>query len=107
MILILPTAINKGSNRFYIGDSEEDVLAEIVYSYKDIDVISVDRTFVSESMRGKNVAALLLQKLVDWARDEHIKIIPVCSFAKKKMENNNNYSDVLFNGSSENQDDNI
>ncbi len=88
--------IKQSCRSFYIGDSETNPLAEIVFNYKGENIVTIDRTFVSESMRGQNIASQLLQRLVEWAREENIKIIPVCEYAKKKMENNNDYKDVLL-----------
>jgi len=37
----------------------------------------------------------LLETVVDFAREENKKIIPVCSFAKAEMNKNEDYKDVL------------
>jgi predicted GNAT family acetyltransferase len=89
-------SINKSSRSFYVGDSENKPLAEVVFHYKGNKIIEIDRTFVSEPLRGKNIAEQMLKKLAEWARCEEIKIIPVCPFAKKKMLGSDDYKDVLY-----------
>lgn len=56
----------------------------------------IDHTEVSDELRGQNVGYQLVKKAVDYAREQHIKIMPLCPFAKsvfdKKREE---FKDVL------------
>ncbi|TEB14762.1 hypothetical protein Psfp_02622 [Pelotomaculum sp. FP] len=88
--------IKKGSNNFYVGDKEEDPLAIIKFSYKVSDIIVVDSTFVSDELRGQNVGKLLIQRVVDLAREENKKIIPHCSFVKAVFDKTKDYEDVVY-----------
>lgn len=87
--------INHGSKNFYLGDSESKPLAEMTYTNVDEHTLIVDRTFVSEELRGQNIARKLLQGLTAWAREENKKIIPLCPFAKAEMAKNPDYADLL------------
>lgn len=87
--------INQGSKSFYVGDSEVKPLAEMVFTSSDKDIVIIDHTFVSDELRGQNVGRQLLQKLVDWARKENKKIVPLCPFVKAEIMKNNEYADVL------------
>lgn len=87
--------IKKGNNRFYIGDTEENPLAELTFVKNTDKLITIDHTYVSDKLRGQGVAKLLLEEVLAWARTENIKIIPLCSFVKKQMENNEEYHDLL------------
>lgn len=78
--------IKKGDHKFYIGDNEENPLAEITYKQKDENTIIADHTFVSEELRGQGIAGKLFNALIDFAREENVKIVPVCSYVQKKME---------------------
>ena len=40
--------IREGSKRFFIGEDENEPIAEIVYSYKDKNVIVIESTFVAD-----------------------------------------------------------
>lgn len=87
--------IQKGNKSFYIGDSELNPLAEITYYREDETTVTVDRTFVAEALRGQNIGRILLKELVDWVREENLKIIPHCSFVKAELTKNPDYIDVL------------
>ncbi len=94
--------IKVGENRFYIGESEKDPLAEIVFCFKKSDIIVIERTFVSEELRGQNIAGQLLQRVVEKAREERLKIIPECTYAQKVMNRGEDYKDVLYNEGTQN-----
>lgn len=86
--------IKKGEKSFYVGDNEEGSIAkiELVQNGEDI---TIEHTFVSEQLRGQNVARQLLKTVVDYAREKNKRIIPICSFAKSELNKNNEYKDVL------------
>ena len=88
--------IKKGTNRFYIGDSENAAIAEITFVPKGASVIEVDHTWVSPELRGQGIAKLLVDRVVSWAREENLKIIPVCPYVKTQMERNQEYHDLLL-----------
>lgn len=88
--------IRKGINRFFIGESEDNDIARITYYYKEPNVIVIDHTFVAVELRGKAIAGRLLTKVVEFAKENELKIIPVCSYAVKKMTRNDDYKEILF-----------
>ena len=84
---------SKGS--FYIQPDEE-VLAEMTYSMTGDSLMIINHTDVSNELRGKNVGYLLLKKAVDYARAHHMKIIPLCPFAKSVFDKKaDEFKDVL------------
>ncbi|MFA5342000.1 MAG: GNAT family N-acetyltransferase [Clostridia bacterium] len=87
--------IKKGKNSFFIGESEDYSTAIISFFYENERVIIVDHTYVSEELRGQGIAKKLLDELVDFARNEGIKIIPECSYVKKVFENDPAYRDII------------
>jgi predicted GNAT family acetyltransferase len=88
--------IKKGTNKFYIGETEDNVKAEVTFINSGEGVITVDHTFVSEELRGQNIAQLLIKTVIDFAREENLKIIPECSYAAKQFDKNPDYQDVLY-----------
>lgn len=88
--------VKKGINKFYVGDSEDTPLAEMTYFMSGNNSIVVDHTHVSEELNGQGIGKLLLKELVDWARNENLKIIPQCPYAKAQMEKNEEYHDMIF-----------
>lgn len=86
--------IKPGKNKFYIGDEEENPLAEIIITNTDKNVIVIEHTYVSNELKGKGVAKQLVKRVVDYAMKENKKIIPVCDFAKKEFMKNKEYGSV-------------
>jgi len=90
--------IKKGKNKFYIGNSEEDFLCEITFLNNDKNNIIINHTYVSANLRGQGIAKNLVDEVVKLARTRKVKIIPLCTYAKKVLEENIEYTDVLFKG---------
>ena len=84
---------SKGS--FYVQPGEE-VLAEMTYSMTEDSLMIIEHTDVSDELSGKNVGYLLVNKAVDYAREHHIKILPLCTFAKSVFDRKGEeFKDVL------------
>lgn len=80
---------------FFIEENGENV-AEMTYVWSGEDKIIIDHTGVSTALSGKGVGQQLVSKAVDMARGQHIKILPLCPFAKRVFEKVEDYRDVLF-----------
>lgn len=88
--------VKKGIKSFYIGDSEENPLAEMTFVPTGNNLIIIDHTYVSDELNGQGVGKLLLKELVEWVRSENKKIIPLCPYAKAQMEKNEEYHDMIY-----------
>jgi uncharacterized protein len=84
---------SKGS--FYVEEHGR-LLAEMTWSMTGTDLMIIDHTEVSDELRGKNVGYQLVNAAVEYARANHIRILPLCPFAnsvfKRKTEE---FGDVL------------
>ncbi len=78
--------------RHYNAVREMD--AEITYVSKGEGVIEANHTFVDPSLRGQGVARQLVNRLADFARDEHLKIHPTCPYVVALFEKSTEYDDV-------------
>lgn len=87
--------IVKGTNKFYIGEDENNPIAEITYKEKDKHTINVDHTYVSDELRGQGIAGKLVEVITDFARKENVKIIPTCPYVASKMEKTAEYHDLI------------
>jgi len=85
----------KNNDQFYLGEKAENPLAEITFAPTGEDKIIIDHTYVSGSLKGQGVGKQLVEKVVEYARQENIKIIPQCAFAKSVLTKNDEYKDVL------------
>lgn len=87
---------DRGDSRFYKKDENENLICEITYFVEDSSMIVIDRTFVDDNYRGQGIAAQLVERVVEMAREENKKIIPRCPFAKGILERNSSlYADVI------------
>ena len=80
-------------NRFYLGDPDYPT-AEIVFEQIGEDTLSVEHTFVDESLRGQGIAEKLLDAVADHARSGHKKLSATCSYARKKLDTSEKYRDI-------------
>ena len=84
---------SKGS--FYVEENEI-TLAEMTYSMTGTGLMIIDHTEVSDELRGKNAGYQLVKAAVEYARTNHIKIIPLCPFAKSVFDKKHDeFGDVL------------
>lgn len=72
-------------------------LAKMVYSMPNKNLMIIEHTEVSESLKGQGIGLALQHNLVDYVRLNEIKVIPICPFAKKMFERIAEWRDVLNN----------
>lgn len=72
--------------------------AEMTYTKLGLNLISIDHTFVPDTMRGKGIAQALASYAIDDARKAGWKIVPRCSFMAAQFKRHTDWSDVLSNG---------
>jgi predicted GNAT family acetyltransferase len=70
-------------------------LAEMTYSIASPNLIIIDHTDVDDSLKGQGIGRKLLLKIVENARNQNIKIIPLCPFAKSVFDKEKSLQDVL------------
>ena len=56
---------------------------------------AIVHTGVREEFGGRGIAKQLVLKVVEAARKSNKKILPICSYAKKMLEDKDEYKDVL------------
>lgn len=83
---------SKGS--FFLKE-DGDVNAKITYSKVGKTRIIIDHTEVSNSLRGEQVGEKLVKHVVNYARKNQLKVIPLCPFAKSIIERDESLQDVL------------
>lgn len=83
---------NKGS--FFI-EQDGAKLALMTYSKAGEDKIIIDHTEVDASLKGTGAGKKLVAESVKYVRENGLKVIPLCPFAKAEFEKNPDYADVL------------
>lgn len=79
---------------FYMEQNDE-IVAEMTYVWAGTSQIIIDHTEVNESLKGQGAGKQLLSKAVEFARNQGIKILPLCPFAKSVFSKVPEYRDVL------------
>jgi uncharacterized protein len=77
---------------FYI-EREGRRVAELTYRMMGADAM-VDHTWVEPKLRGGGEAGSLVAAAVEWAREEHVKLVPACSYVRAVFDSTPAYADV-------------
>ena len=68
---------------------------EITFTHRGDGVISADHTGVPDEMGGKGVAKALLDFMLDDARENGFRIVPICPFVRKQYQRHPEWSDLF------------
>lgn len=85
----------QGSRGAYFVEEDGNILAEIIYTTPTPDTLIIEHTEVGEELQGQNVGFQLVNHLVEHARINQQKVIPICPFAKSIFDKKPDYGDVL------------
>ncbi|MED4350868.1 GNAT family N-acetyltransferase [Schinkia azotoformans] len=88
-----------GNNEIYMEENGE-VIARIQFVPSGSDengkeLITVKHTIVNEGHNGKGLGKKLVNRIVEYAKEENKAIIPECTYAKKVLESNEEFREVL------------
>ncbi|MCD2422337.1 N-acetyltransferase [Niabella pedocola] len=75
--------------------SEDAVAGEMTYVWAGDAKLIIDHTAVDPQFSGRGVGKQLLMQLVAFARTGHIKVLPLCPFARSMFEKIKEIRDVL------------
>lgn len=79
---------------FRVRDGAEQ-LGEMTFSRLSEHEIIVDHTAVSESARGRGVGRALFDRMVAWAREHQVQVLPLCPFTARMFDAVPEARDVL------------
>lgn len=85
---------NEKNGRFVIYDNNQEA-GEMTYVWAGDDKFIIDHTNVDEKYSGKGYAKQLVMAAVEYARENQLKIIPLCPYAKSRFEKDSSIHDVL------------
>ncbi len=85
---------NLKKGRFFI-EIENQLMAEMTYTYAGNDKIIIDHTEVNPILKGKGIGYNLIDEVVSFVRENNLKIIPLCPFAAAVFRKKKEYSDIL------------
>ncbi|MCW8960372.1 MAG: N-acetyltransferase [Ignavibacteriaceae bacterium] len=80
--------------RFAAMDDSKEAGA-IFYTSADEKKMILDHTEVDDAYRGQSIGKKILMWIVEFARENNIKIIPLCLYAKSVFDKTESIRDVL------------
>ena len=84
---------SKGS--FFIEEAGSR-LAEMTFTKAGAGLIIIDHTEVNSNFAGQSVGKKLVMKAAKYAKENNLKIIPLCPFAKSVFEKTKEIQDLIF-----------
>lgn len=84
-----------GNGGMFFIEEQHKKLAEITFQWKDEMTIVADHTWVDDALRGQNIARQLLNALVKFARENQLKIVPICSYVEVMFRRDKSLADVV------------
>lgn len=87
--------IEKGGRGAFLVKVDGKRLAEMTYVTAGETGIIIDHTEVDESLRGQRVGDKLLDRAVEYARENKLRVFATCPFALRKLTENAAYADVF------------
>jgi predicted GNAT family acetyltransferase len=72
-----------------------DGIGELTYSRANPHLIIADHTAVDDSLRGHGVAKALATRLIEDARAQNVKIIPLCPYVNAERRKHPEWADVF------------
>ncbi|WP_231426746.1 GNAT family N-acetyltransferase [Pedobacter sp. Leaf250] len=88
--------VNNEKNGYFEANEKNVEAGKMSYVWAGEHKIIIDHTEVNPEFSGKGVGKKLLMAIVNNARENNIKILPLCPFAKSVFDKNEELSDVLF-----------
>ena len=73
---------------------DDEIIGFCEYEIEN-DKWAITHTVVDEKFNGQGIAKKLVLKIVDEARKSGVKLIPICSYAKRLIEGNEEFKDCI------------
>jgi len=86
---------NRENKGFFKASKDGKEAGRMTYSWAGKERFSIDHTEVNPEFKGKNVGKQILMAAVDFARENKLKIIPLCPYAKSVFDKTGSITDVI------------
>lgn len=87
---------NRESKGFFKAVADGVEAGSMTYSWAGKDKLIIDHTEVNPAFKGKNIGKKMVMAAVDYAREQGVRILPLCPFAKSVFDKTENIRDVLL-----------
>lgn len=78
---------------FYMED-DKGIISELTYTIQENGIMVIDHTETRRELEGQGLASKLVKKSVEFARENTMKVDPLCPFAEVQFDENKDYADV-------------
>ena len=86
--------LNQNGKGAFVIEEDNERLAEMEIGISGSN-LTVYHTEVSDKLKGKGIAAQLLKHMVQYARDNKLKVIPLCQYVSAQFKRHpDEYADV-------------
>jgi len=82
-----------GGAFIYTGDNGNK--AKMTFSKAGDSMIIIDHTEVDGELRGQGIGEILVEHMVNFAREKGVKVMPLCPFTRSVFEKRKDIHDVL------------
>lgn len=84
-----------GKKGYFHIDVDGKQEGKMTFVFAGDDKIIIDHTEVNPGNEGKGFGKKMVTKAVEWARENDMKIVPLCPFAKSVFDKVPEFRDVL------------
>jgi hypothetical protein len=88
--------IDDGKKGEFQAIEGKQIEGQLFYVWSGPGKFIIEHTEVEGTFQGKGIGKELVEKGVEFARENKLKILPLCPFAKKLFDETPDYADVLF-----------
>ena len=78
----------------FLAIEDNETVGEMTYIWSGDNHFIINHTEVTEQYQGKGVGKEMVEKAVEFARENNCTISPLCSYARHIFDRNPEYSDV-------------
>lgn len=82
-----------GKGMFYIEKNGE-MVAELTYTLQENNIMTLDHTETDPEFEGEGLASSLVEHSVNYARENDLKIDPLCKYAAAQFKRHEEYREV-------------
>ena len=86
---------NEKNGKAFLGE-DQSPLAEMTFTWAGSDKIIINHTEGSDALKGKSAGNKMLMALVEKAKEEGFKIMPLCPFARSVFQKAASIKDIWF-----------
>ena len=86
---------NRESKGFFKASEAGKEAGRMTYSWAGEDRFIIDHTEVNPEFSGRGVGQKMVEAALNYARENNLKIIPLCPFAKAQFDRHPEWHDVL------------